>query len=176
MTVVALAGRRVDGPNAAVARFPVANVALVRDRVARKFAELRVNTLVASAAAGADLLALRLMENGVGRIAILPFEGARFEASSVADRPGSWVDDFRSVLATARVEIVGGDFADDDAAFAATTEQILRRAVEPGGPDGTVGVVVWEGEQRRDSIDHTAMFARRARELGIRVEEVSTLV
>jgi hypothetical protein len=106
---------------------------------------------------------------------VLPFDRARFEASSVADRPGSWVDDFRATIATATVEIVAGRFADDDAAYAATTEQILRRAIERGGADGTVGVVVWEGAARHDSVDYTAMFGRRARELGLRVEEVSTL-
>jgi len=172
--VVALAGRRVDAPGAPVPRFAAEQIDLVKERLARTLERLEVDTLVASGAAGADLLAMRLVEKYARRIIILPFDSARFELSSVADRPGSWVADFRSTIATATVEIVTGRFADDDDAYVATTERILQRAIELGGENNPVGIVVWEGEPRQDSVDHTAMFVRRARELGIRIEEVST--
>jgi len=86
-----------------------------------------------------------------------------------------WVYDFRSTIATATVEIVTGSFADDDAAYVATTEQILQRAIGLGGRDDTIAIVAWDGIPRHDSVDHAALFVNRARELGLRIEEVSTL-
>lgn len=173
MSVVALAGRRVDAPDAEVSRFASTDVDLVADRLERALRDANAGLVVASAAAGADLLALRAAAGlGARRIVVLPFERDRFERTSVADRPGSWEELFRDALATATVETLAGPFDDEDAAYAAATEEILKRALALGGAD-TIALVVWDGTPRGDG-DHTARFDRRARELGIRTVEIST--
>lgn len=173
MSVVALAGRRVDADDAPVARFASADVDLVAERLEHVLRDWNAEVVVASGAAGADLLALRAAEGlGARRIVILPFERERFERKSVADRPGPWPALFRDALATATVETLRGPFEKDGAAFTAANEAILQRALTLGGAD-TVAVVVWDGVPR-DEDDYTAQFKDRAGELGIHCVVVST--
>src|SRR5688500_16210252 len=88
-TVVALAGRRVDADDAAVARFPLARIRVVAGRLRTVFGALHCTTLVCSAANGADLVALYVArERGIRVRIVLPFAVARFRALSVVDRPG----------------------------------------------------------------------------------------
>ena len=62
ISIVALAGRRIDAPGAAPPRFPVDNVEKVRSRLVEAFARLNVVHLVCSGACGADLVALEAAE------------------------------------------------------------------------------------------------------------------
>ena len=76
--VAALAGRRIDAPDAKEARFPPANVARVRERIAAALREHDVVALVASAACGADLIALdEAAKLGIRRRIVLPFRASR---------------------------------------------------------------------------------------------------
>src|SRR6476646_7796432 len=59
----ALAGRRIDAADSEKSRFPLANVSLVRDRLRELFIKRGVDTLVCSAACGADLVALEVAEH-----------------------------------------------------------------------------------------------------------------
>jgi hypothetical protein len=59
----ALAGRRIDAADSKKSRFPLANVSLVRDRLRELFIKRGVDTLVCSAACGADLVALEVAEH-----------------------------------------------------------------------------------------------------------------
>ena len=104
-TTIALAGRRIDAPDAETPRFPLANVPLVRDRLRAFFVERGAGTLVCSAACGADLVALEAAESlGMRRRIVLPFDPARFRQTSVTDRPGDWGPTYDRLVETARRE------------------------------------------------------------------------
>lgn len=171
---VAVAGRRVDAPDSDLSRFALADVARVADRIERKLRVLSPVVVVASGAAGADLLALRAAYSlGARTIMILPFDATRFERASVADRPGDWPKLFAEMLAVSEVEVIAATFDKDDDAYGAVTEELLARAIALGGADGTAAMVIWDGASRGAS-DQTARFAARARELGLSVEAVLT--
>src|SRR4051794_31463752 len=128
-SVVALAGRRPDPPDAPQPRFPLANVPRVREELG---ALLRpgVHALVCSAACGADLLALQAAgEAGIDRHVVLPFDAGTFRATSVADRPGDWGPLYDEVVADAarrgHLESGAGD-PDDPAVYLHANERIVR--------------------------------------------------
>src|SRR5947209_4010396 len=118
--IVALAGRRIDAPDAETPRFPLRSVGSVRDRL-RQVLKDRV-ALVCSAACGADLLALEQASLlRIRRKVILPFAREDFRNTSVVDRPGDWGPLFDRLLA--EVEKVGDLVVlpgkpDDDQAYA----------------------------------------------------------
>src|SRR5687768_3128608 len=83
-SVVAIAGRRIDAPGEKEPRFPERDAATVREGVKRLLKEQKVDTVVASAACGADIVALEAaLELGLELRVILPFEPARFRETSV---------------------------------------------------------------------------------------------
>lgn len=177
--VAALAGRRPDPADAETARFPLANAAAVRAGLKEVLRESGAQTLVASAACGADLLGLQAAgELGMRRVVVLPFDADRFRESSVVDRPGEWGDAYDAVIADARAR---GDLevlehaGDDDAAYAAVTAALVERAAALAGEaSSTLAVIAWEGAPRGPG-DQTGAFRDRARALGMAVKEVNTL-
>jgi hypothetical protein len=183
--VVALAGRRIDAPDADIPRFPPANEDRVRDRLRRAFEELGATAVVSSAACGADLVALEVAgAMGLRRVVVLPWERDRFREGSVVDRGQTWGKRYDRVVdevqADGDLRVLGMD-DNGDAAYAATTEAILHQARELAGDEGeqgegngVVAISVWEGQSRGPS-DFTAQFVDAARELGLRVLEVRTL-
>jgi hypothetical protein len=62
-TVVAFAGRRIDTGGAKAARFPFANVCAVRAAIGASLEGIAPSLLIASAACGADLIALEAAAN-----------------------------------------------------------------------------------------------------------------
>lgn len=178
--MIALAGRRIDAPDARPARFPLARVHAVRDALAALFRQERATALVSSAACGADLLALDVArELGVpGRI-VLPFPPERFRETSVVDRPGEWGRYFDEAVARAREE---GDLrvlptaGEGSAAYAAANEAILAEAegLASDTGDALTAVLVWEGHSRGPD-DLTEAFGALARARHMRVVEVLTL-
>ena len=89
--VVALAGRRIDLPDAQVPQFPLGNVQEVGRRIYEALCEMHAVALVCSAACGADLVALEQAKQlGLRRRVVLPFAPERFRETSVVDRPGDW--------------------------------------------------------------------------------------
>jgi hypothetical protein len=89
-TIVAFAGRRTDADGAAAARFPFANVRAVRAAIDESLNRIAPSLLVASAACGADLIALEAAASrGIRMRIVLPFLPPRFRATSVADRPNA---------------------------------------------------------------------------------------
>jgi hypothetical protein len=178
--VFALAGRRVDEPNAQTARFPLASVDRVRERLRDTFAGRGATALVSSAACGADLLALDEAGTlGLRRRIVLPYERARFRRTSVTDRPGRWGALFDRILdevgAQGDLVTIAHESMGDDAAFAAASDAILRGAVrlaaerhEPAG-----AIVVWEGRSRGID-DLTDAFRSGAVERGLSVVEILT--
>ena len=178
-TIVALAGRRIDAPNAEELRFPLENVNTVRRRVAETLGDLQAVGLVCSAACGADLVALEAAEQlGVRRRIVLPFAPHRFREISVVDRPGDWgvVFDHQIATTNANGDLVVLDLErDDDRAYAATNEVIIREAqklVET--PVRLVAILVWEGSKRHGS-DATAGFGDLAGKAGFTRRSILTL-
>lgn len=185
--IVALAGRRVDAPNAETPRFPLANAPLVRDRIRDVLIELGATALVCSAAAGADLLALEAAETlGLRRLVVLPYGREQFLDDSVRDRPGEWERSFQRAFSDARgqgdlhaLRFTGSLFDVlvratrtilDDAQELAAAE--ARHGRYPGAGQVTA-VVVWDGS-RRDADDMTAILAEEAHRRGIPVREILT--
>ncbi len=167
--IVAVAGRRIDAADAAVARFPLANRRLVARRIGAALRHLDATAVVASAACGADLLALdAAVRRGVRRRVILPYAEEWFFEDSVLDRPGRWAGAFRAQRGS-------------DDAFRAVNEAIVAEAqrlaagASPADPAAALAaLIVWEGSPRGPD-DLTAHLLERMRRLGARVDQVATL-
>jgi hypothetical protein len=178
MTVIALAGRRIDEPNAAIARFPLEHVGVVRDRVAAYFRAKQPSGLVCAAACGADLLALDTARHfDIARHVVLPFSPDLFRARSVVDRPGHWGDLFDRVIAdarqagTLRIEALKPVDAN---VFELANERILDRALALADERSQLrALIVWDGAPRPRG-DVTLAFANSALGLGLAVDEIFT--
>ena len=179
--IVAFAGRRVDPPNADVPRFPVANVAMVRERIHAELATRDASVLVSSAACGSDLLALDAAgELGIRRIVVLPFREDQFRTTSVVDRGAEWGVIFDRIMR----ELSAGDLrllnrADEgDAAYVATNEAILETASEVAREsdvtDTPVAVIAWNGKSRGPR-DLTEAFMTAAERRGMKVTQIFTI-
>jgi hypothetical protein len=175
--IAALAGRRIDAPNAAMARFPLSSVSVVRDRISSALREAGARVLVCAAACGADLIALSVAEElGLRRRIVLPFGIGAFRANSVADRPGDWTALFDRMIAEARssddlelldLRSTGG------AAYLETNTAILNRALaiarEVAQPLGAFAV--WDGPLTGHT-DYTRDFVETAQRLHIQVSAI----
>ena len=96
--IIALAGRRIDAPDAETTRFSLKMKDTVREKILEFFKDEKVTTLVSSAACGSDLLAQdAARELKIRRHVILPFSQRRFRRTSVTDRPGDWGELFDEI-------------------------------------------------------------------------------
>jgi hypothetical protein len=179
--VAALAGRRIDAPDAKEARFPLANVARVREKIGAALRQHQVAALVASAACGADLIALdEATKLGARRRIVLPFPVERFREKSVTDRPGDWGALYdrlvRDAAQAGDLIVLDAVAGDDDAAYLAATETIIAqaKAFAASGALDPVAITVWEG-QARSGNDLTDAFARLAGAAGFEPVTVLTL-
>lgn len=185
MMVVALAGRRIDAPDTDTPRFPPSNEHTVGARLRRTLKELRATTVVASAACGADLVALEVTgAMGLRRIVVLPWGRERFRERSVVDRGGTWGERFDRVLdeveASGDLRVLALD-DDGESAFTTTNEAILDQARDlvgsadgAGEMRGVVALMVWDGRSRGPD-DATQHFIDAARARRLDVREVRTL-
>ena len=179
MTVVAFAGRRVDATSADTPRFPVTSIDMVAARIRDALRTLEASVLVASAAAGADLLAMREAGSlGLRRRVVLPVAPAEFVAGSVADRPGEWARLFETIVADAEragdlVVLSAGNEYDG---YSAVTDAIITetRAIADALKLQTAALVAWDGQSRGDG-DLTDVFRQRATASGLVVHEIDTL-
>jgi hypothetical protein len=178
--VIALAGRRVDGPSTTIAAFPLERVGPVQRAIRDLLVECRAEALVCSAACGADLIALATARAlGLRRRIVLPYAREAFRDTSVIDRPGAWgelfdaeCDDAREVGDLVELAMPAGDHA----SYLAANERILDDAVAiAGATDNLVAVVVWNGP-RASGDDATADFQRAAVRRGIGTKEVWTIL
>jgi hypothetical protein len=178
--ILALAGRRVDAPDAAVVRFPLENAVSVKTQISGLLGATQATSLVCSAACGSDLLALEAAhELGLDCQIILPFAKERFRATSVVDRPGTWgalFDKFIERAERAGKLAVLNLQESNDASYLAVNEAILThaRALAHSQAQPIEAALVWDGKSR-DGMDITAAFASSAKSLGIPVREISTL-
>ncbi len=178
----------MDAPDAEQPRFPLENVGLVARRLRSLLADTRPSAVVCSAACGADLLALDAARDmGIRRRIVLPFDGTRFRATSVVDRPGDWGPLFDELYNEAQTQgdlvLLSYEGKDEDS-YAAATERIVAEALklaqeeadqEGLGASGNrpTAIVAWEGASRGEG-DMTAEFAALAEKSGMRVVEVGT--
>lgn len=184
--VAALAGRRIDEPNAVGERFPLRNVSSVRRRLSEVFRSDSVSSLVCSAACGADLIALEEAGRlGIRRRVVLPFDVARFRETSVLDRPGSWGEVFDHIVGEVRgvgdLVILPGEPKHKDV-YELVTRTIIRQALALCRPENSsetipqmpLAIVVWEGAERGPD-DATESFRRLASEQGFESRTVLTV-
>lgn len=174
--VVALAGRRIDAPDANESRFPAAAAEHVERKLLRHFRQERVKRLICSAACGADILALEVAEKlAIPATLVIPFASSTFREISVTDRPGNWGNRFDHLVAKARArgELIelGLDAADDNV-FNIANDRILRLA-SITGLHRKLAFVVWEG-QSRGRTDTTADFLNKALSCGFEKRTVLT--
>lgn len=178
--VLAYAGRRVDpGTHTSTPRFPLAAVPRVAREIDQVLRELRPAIVVGSAACGADLLVLDAAGRlGIRRRIVLPFDRARFRASSVADRPGDWGARFDGIVDAVAA---AGDLVElardpkEPGAYAEANAEILRQAdaLRDGTAHAPAALVAWNGATRGTD-DVTEAFLHEVRRRGWRVREVAT--
>ena len=181
--VVALAGRRIDPPNADVPRFPLKNKALVKERIRLFFREHQVSVLCCSASCGADLLALEAcFEAAIPYWIVLPFDPQTFKKKSVTDRPGNWVSIYNKVIKEAkekeRLIILGLESSIEDS-FKKVNEMMLAQAkwlhsTISNGENGLAALVIWEGHAKSQG-DFTEHFRTIAQKEGFSVSFIDTL-
>jgi hypothetical protein len=179
VTVIALAGRRVDSPDAKVPGFPLGNVETVRMRTRDVLIEKRAVAVVASAACGADLIALsEAGQLGLRRRVVLPFERKRFRETSVTDRPGEWGALYDRVLdAVAAVgDLVVLLNGEGEEAYSVANRAILDETVELARAlhKPAIAVLIWDGVSRGDQ-DLTEEFGAEARKRELPVTEILTI-
>ena len=177
--ILAVAGRRIDAVGAQAARFPLAQAERVSAELRQLVIACGAAGVVASAANGADLLALEAAgELGLRRTVLLPGPAAAFRAGSVIDRPGDFGPRFDRIVGEVRAS--GGltelDLPQTDDAYARVTEALISRTGELAKEEGLrpAAVVVWDGVSRGPE-DMTAYFRRLAVERRFDLHEVRTL-
>jgi hypothetical protein len=177
--IVALAGRRIDGPDAPDHRFPEENIELVRGRVLEILKTLAASAVVCSAACGADLIALSSARSlGLRIRVVLPFDRERFRATSVTDRPGDWGPIYDQILdeAAASGDLVFIPETLDAEAYAAANQAIFDEAIslarELNQP--VTAVLVWDCAKSGPH-DMTEEFGIEAVKRGVKMQEVKTI-
>jgi hypothetical protein len=185
--IIVLAGRRIDASNAETPRLPLERVEAVAEKIGQEFTRLKADTLICSAACGADLIALRVAKTrGMRRRIVLPFGPALFREKSVTDRPGNeewnWGKLFDELCGEARgsgeLVVAERTEGDDTAAYKKANERIFEEAAAllAAAGETTAGgtaIIVWEGSSRGKS-DLTMEFAERATAAGYQVVPVLT--
>jgi hypothetical protein len=183
--VIAVAGRRIDpAMEATPPCFPYANVPAVHAAFRSALARERPALVIASAACGADLIALSAAAAaGIRFRVVLPFAAAMFRASSVVDRPDPayWGPLFDRIIAGARSHgdlVVLGLSPDDPQVYARTNAAILAQASETGSrldpAARCLALIAWDRAARAGA-DETKGMAELALSKGFEVREISTL-
>jgi hypothetical protein len=173
--IIVEAGRRVDAPDATVARFPLRNVPEVRKKIQQVLKNEKPVAIVSAAACGADLLLLDVAgEMNVPRYVLLPSEPEAFRVSSVTDRPGNWGELYSKALRTSKVEVL--KLPEGQEGYLETNQKLLDRAQVLAKQEHTTvnALVVWNKE-RRGPDDVTAHFLEQAKLRKMPILEISTL-
>ena len=181
-TVVAFAGRRIDADGAKAARFPFANVCAVREAIGASLDRIAPSLLIASAACGADLIALEAAASRhIPMRIVLPFPPQRFRATSVVDRPNPefWGRLYDDIIqgAEQRSDVIILHCSENDAnAYSAANNAIIAtaNAASAALSSRRVALMAWDGTPRRGE-DTTKEFAELAERSGFSVLSLSTL-
>jgi hypothetical protein len=157
-------------------------VRAVRAAIDASLERIAPSLLIASAACGADLMALEAAASrGIRMRIVLPFPPPRFRATSVADRPNPefWGRLYDDILKRAeeRGDVVVLDCSENDAgAYSAANKAIIGTASAASAAPSTwrVALIAWDGMPRGDE-DATTEFAELAKQSGFSVLSISTL-
>jgi hypothetical protein len=169
------AGRRVDAPEAKVARFPPQCVPKVRKKIQQVLTDQKPLAIVSAAACGADLLLLDVAgEMHISRYILLPSDPEEFRVSSVTDRPGNWGELYSKALRTSKVEVL--KLPEGQEGYLKTNLELLDRAQALAKKEHTSvkALVVWNQESRGPE-DVTAHFLEQAQMRKLPILEISTL-
>ena len=177
--VIALAGRRVDAPDAEEKRFSPENIERVRREIRDFLKAENATVLVCAAACGADILASEEAGAlGIRRRVVLPYDKVTFKHSSVIDRPGDWGERYDHILAEvdSKGDLIVDDYDEDEESYFAANHDILDQAEELAEETGQqlAALVVWNGQARGDE-DVTGHFLEEAKQRGLKVTEINTL-
>ncbi|MGH9935987.1 MAG: hypothetical protein ACREAM_07055 [Blastocatellia bacterium] len=177
--VIALAGRRVDAPDAIEKRFSPENVERVRQEIRDFLKAENATALVSAAACGADILALEAAgELGIRRRVVLPYDKVTFKQSSVIDRPGDWGERYDRILAEvdSKGDLTVDDYDEDEESYFAANHDILDQAEDLAEETGQqlAALVVWNGQARGEE-DITGHFLEEAKQRGLKVAEINTV-
>lgn len=149
-------------------RRQVADAEGVRERVGELLEEYRPRLLVGSAAAGADLLVLRLAREKAIAVHLVLLGGvAEFEEASVSDLGGQWTQRYREVLADTGVsaEVVEAQGPDRRAAHLRVNGVIVETARRAAAEDEEiVALAIMEESGNNGSV--TADLVARAERCG----------
>lgn len=187
MSVIVLAGKRIDAADSETPRFPLEHVDAVKAEIRELFQRVKPQALVCSAANGADLLGLDVArELRIPAYVVLPFDREQFREISVVDRRGEWGPLFDELVDKAEREgrlTVMDSTGDNHDAYLDAVITMLDKAAElsgraadgqPASSPGTVtAVVVWNGESR-GSRDVTLYFMSEAQKRGFASDTIST--
>jgi hypothetical protein len=178
--IIALAGRRIDAPDAKEARFPNTpeNIETVRTRIRTLLQTEGATLLVCSAACGADLLALsEAARLGLRRRIVLPFAPEKFRKTSVTDRGGDWGPLYDALIEQAQEnrDLLEIQPTAEDKAYVETNHAIIQETLSLGRQFQLpfAAALVWDGKSRGEG-DVTAEFGAYARQCGMRIVEVKT--
>lgn len=154
---------------------------MVRASLMRLLGVQEVGTLVASAACGADIIALEAASAlSVRTCIVLPFDSPRFRLTSVIDRGEAWGPRFDAVMRAAElrhdVTVLPPEAGDDEAAYGQATARIIADSLALAEHDGTraIAIAIWDGVAREDA-DATRDFITRALAADMEVISISTL-
>ena len=177
--IVALAGRRVDAPDAVEKRFSPENAERVKQQIRDFLKAESADAVVCAAACGSDILALEAAgELGIRRRVVLPYDKVTFKHSSVIDRPGDWGERYDRILAEvqSKDDLVIDDYDQDEESYFAANHDILDQAEELAEETGQqlAALVVWNGESRGEE-DVTGHFLEEAKQRGLQVTEIKTV-
>ena len=172
-----MAGRRLDASKTQTVSFPSRSVDRVASDIAKLFDQLEVTMVVASAACGADVLALEaaLLRGAEVRV-VLPLGNEAFRSMSVTDRAPMWGQRYDRLIryadAHGAIVAVPGDGVD---AFVNASRKILQLALTEGKAldAEAVAVAIWNLEPRAAD-DLTALFLDDARALGLASYSIDT--
>jgi hypothetical protein len=180
MTIMVVAGRRIDATNASKARFPLVCVDMVSERLRAVLANSRPKAMITSGACGADLVALQVaIERQIPCRMVLPFNRQRFRAESVVDRPGDWGPIFDRIYQVVKRGLGVKTLPtthDAHRDFQRTNQYLIREAqriAEEQGDPNIMALIMWDGAPRGDD-DMTADFAALATKQHIPVQTIVT--
>ncbi|MDQ3130700.1 MAG: hypothetical protein M3Q99_08060 [Acidobacteriota bacterium] len=175
--IIALAGRRIDAPDAEEKRFPLKRRASVRRKIIRFFKKNNITELISSGACGADLLAQAVAKKlKIRQHIILPFGREKFRKTSVTDRPGYWGKLFDEICDEAERQgnliVLKGFEDDEEKAYSAVTTEILKYTKNlQTEKEKLLAVAVWEGKAK-DKTNETDSFIEQAKIRKIRTTEI----
>jgi hypothetical protein len=180
-SVAAVAGRRIDAPNTSASSFAPGAIGRVMAEVKRLFARHNVEAVVASAACGADIVALEAARaRGIRIRIVLPFSSARFRQTSVIDRGEEWGPRYDALIEDAKrlgdlVVLEQGNQDDDNAAYGAATARIIQEALalSHAASAKPLAIAIWD-ERPRETNDATKDFLDQASRAGFDCQSIST--